>query len=148
MVHLITLIGIIFTILFHVFVKEPKVPSLLEMQDIESIAATQIDGEAKQMITNKEDNILIGSQQNINNENKSELVLAAKLSPQTQKEEPTKRLKRSHDMRIWSDWLKSISFWKICFIYMMSRLYVNITQVYTPLYLQETLHLAKVHKSA
>lgn len=55
-----------------------------------------------------------------------------------------KRTKPHRDDRVWYDWLSSLNFWKICLIYMMSRLYVNVTQVYTPLYLQETLRLAKV----
>lgn len=53
-------------------------------------------------------------------------------------------MKRNRNDRIWLDWFSSFNFWKICVIYMLSRLYVNVTQVYTPLYLQETLRLAKV----
>ena len=53
-------------------------------------------------------------------------------------------IESSRNTRKWFNWFGSISFWKICVIYMMSRLYVNVTQVYTPLYLQETLQLAKV----
>ena len=106
-VHLITFIGIFFSVLFHVFVKEPSHAQEWELKQIDVIES---------------------------------------------KKQPTAATERSHpvtvkgerNLRIWSDWLRSVSFWKICLIYVMSRLYVNVTQVYTPLYLQETLLLAKV----
>lgn len=39
------------------------------------------------------------------------------------------------------DWFKEAPFYQIAFLYMVTRLYVNIYQVYIPLYLQETLNL-------
>jgi len=44
----------------------------------------------------------------------------------------------------WRDWLKSFSFWKITIMYTMARMFVNLSQVYTPLYLQDTLRMPKV----
>jgi len=41
------------------------------------------------------------------------------------------------------DWLKDGKFWKVGFIYMMARLYFNLTQAYTTLYLTYTLRLSK-----
>ena len=42
------------------------------------------------------------------------------------------------------DWLKCSTFWKVAVIYMMSRLYFNLSQAYTTLYLTYTLKLDKV----
>lgn len=42
------------------------------------------------------------------------------------------------------DWLKCSTFWKVALIYMMSRLYFNLSQAYTTLYLTYTLKLDKV----
>lgn len=138
MVHLITFIGIVFTFLFHIFVSEPQLPSALELapvadddlttttttptidiEKIDTVTATAHDDEEKKVA-------------------ESVAVVVVEPSDKDKKHRPNR------DERIWSDWLCSINFWKICFIYMMSRLYVNVTQVYTPLYLQETLRLAKV----
>ena len=70
----------------------------------------------------------------------------AKVLTEMEEQSKGKPLRRERNQRIWSDWFKSLNFWKICVIYMLSRLYVNVTQVYTPLYLQDTLKLAKVGK--
>ncbi|XP_046916727.2 major facilitator superfamily domain-containing protein 12 isoform X1 [Dermatophagoides farinae] len=41
------------------------------------------------------------------------------------------------------DWFKDSVYFKIGFIYMCSRLYMNLSMAYTPLYLQQTLFLEK-----
>ena len=44
----------------------------------------------------------------------------------------------------WKHWFRESQFYKVALLYMGTRLTVNLTQVYTPLYLQETLNLPKV----
>ncbi|XP_065566090.1 major facilitator superfamily domain-containing protein 12-like isoform X2 [Artemia franciscana] len=39
------------------------------------------------------------------------------------------------------DWLKEWKFYKVAILYMSTRLFVNLSQVYLPLYLQDTLNL-------
>lgn len=128
MVHLITVIGVFFSILFHILVKEPSVKEELELKIIEEGRKL----EDTQGLKEKSLSLSSGLSGGKNN-----------LIEQSAKTE-SKPLKRERNDRIWSDWLTSTSFWKICMIYMLSRLYVNVTQVYTPLYLQDTLGLAKV----
>ena len=44
----------------------------------------------------------------------------------------------------WRHWLRESQFYKVALLYMGTRLCVNLTQVYTPLFLQDSLHLKKV----
>uniref|UniRef100_T1JDD2 Major facilitator superfamily associated domain-containing protein n=1 Tax=Strigamia maritima TaxID=126957 RepID=T1JDD2_STRMM len=41
----------------------------------------------------------------------------------------------------WKDWLKEYQFYQIAILYMCTRLFVNLSQVYIPLFLQDTLKL-------
>jgi hypothetical protein len=43
------------------------------------------------------------------------------------------------------DWLTRAVFYKTAAAYMATRLYVNVTQVYVPLYLQDSLNLEARH---
>lgn len=43
----------------------------------------------------------------------------------------------------WRNWLKESQFYKVGLLYMGTRLCLNLTQVYTPLFLQDSLHLKK-----
>lgn len=43
----------------------------------------------------------------------------------------------------WKDWFKQPQFYQIAVLYMASRLYVNLSQVYMPLYIQDSLGLSK-----
>lgn len=47
----------------------------------------------------------------------------------------------------WKHWFSESQFYKVGLLYMGTRLYVNLTQVYTPLFLQDSLHLRKVLSS-
>lgn len=51
------------------------------------------------------------------------------------------------DVRKWYTWLKVIDFYKVTAIYIMARLFFNLIQVYIPLYLVDTLRMAKVISS-
>ncbi|CAG2179233.1 unnamed protein product, partial [Oppiella nova] len=53
------------------------------------------------------------------------------------------RAKARSGQKKWSHWLKSFAFWKITIMYTMARMFVNLSQVYTPLYLQNTLEMPK-----
>lgn len=44
----------------------------------------------------------------------------------------------------WNHWFKVSQFYKVGLLYMGTRLTINLTQVYTPLYLQDNLHLPRV----
>ncbi len=44
----------------------------------------------------------------------------------------------------WKHWFKESQFYKVGLLYMGTRLCINLTQVYTPLFLQDSLHLKKV----
>ncbi|KAJ8029672.1 Major facilitator superfamily domain-containing protein 12 [Holothuria leucospilota] len=52
-------------------------------------------------------------------------------------------LQRSHGTMIWKDWLKCRQFYQVAGIYMCTRLMVNVSQVYVPLYVTDTLQLNK-----
>ncbi|XP_061172496.1 major facilitator superfamily domain-containing protein 12-like isoform X1 [Saccostrea echinata] len=43
----------------------------------------------------------------------------------------------------WSCWLKTMQFYQIALVYMCTRLFVNVSQIYLPLYVTETLLLPK-----
>ena len=45
---------------------------------------------------------------------------------------------------VWHGWFQQIRFYKVALLYMGTRLTINLTQVYIPNYLQETLRLPKV----
>ncbi|CAG2110028.1 unnamed protein product, partial [Medioppia subpectinata] len=44
----------------------------------------------------------------------------------------------------WNHWFKESQFYKVGLLYMGTRLCINLTQVYTPLFLQDSLHLKKL----
>ena len=48
------------------------------------------------------------------------------------------------DVIKWSSWLKDGRFYKVGLLYVASRFYYNLTQTYTPLFLQYTLKTEKV----
>nr|XP_022328969.1 major facilitator superfamily domain-containing protein 12-like [Crassostrea virginica] len=43
----------------------------------------------------------------------------------------------------WKEWFKEPSFYQMALIYMCTRLTVNISQIYMPMYITETLHMHK-----
>lgn len=43
----------------------------------------------------------------------------------------------------WKCWLKEIQFYQVAVIYMCTRLFVNLTQIYLPLFITETLQMKK-----
>lgn len=45
---------------------------------------------------------------------------------------------------VWSNWFREAQFYKVGLLYMGTRLTINLTMVYIPNYLVETLHLQKV----
>lgn len=59
-------------------------------------------------------------------------------SSQSDLVEPVKRA------MVWQNWFRESQFYKVALLYMGTRLTINLTQVYVPAYLQETLYLPKV----
>ncbi|KAK7116671.1 major facilitator superfamily domain-containing protein 12-like isoform X2 [Littorina saxatilis] len=55
-------------------------------------------------------------------------------------EKSTIRRSRRRDLK---DWFKDVRFYQVALIYMCTRLFVNISQVYLPMYLTETIELDK-----
>ena len=51
------------------------------------------------------------------------------------------RLHSTHQIMTIKDWLLEPQLYQVACVYMTARLYVNITQTYMPLYVQETLNL-------
>lgn len=151
--HLITVIGIIFSALFHIFVREPNYQQTLQQRQIsgESFKDNQSSVYREKVGSCYSINIAeFGSNKNIDKgcsvDNQEKLIVGNVPLEELSGAEKNcnQNMKSNRNQKIWSDWLKSIKFWQICFIYMMSRLFVNLTQVYTPLYLQDSLGLAKV----
>lgn len=52
-------------------------------------------------------------------------------------------IQTSHSRMVWKDWLKCSQFYQVAGIYMCTRLMVNVSQVYIPLYVTDTLGLSK-----
>ncbi|KAK3759213.1 hypothetical protein RRG08_054934 [Elysia crispata] len=48
-----------------------------------------------------------------------------------------------HSLMSWRCWLKQLQFHQVAILYMSTRLYINISQVYFPMYLIETVGLSK-----
>jgi len=155
-VHLISVIGIIFSILFHIFVREPSYEETLQLR--QALEDDQLEDQQTVVYRERAGSCYstnlseFGSNKNLGKTDKNLLEnrlfkkRVSLLEPEI-KVEKTKPLKRNRKQKIWSDWFRSINFWQMCLIYMMSRLFVNLTQVYTPLYLQDSLRLAKVPKN-
>jgi Na+/melibiose symporter-like transporter len=48
-----------------------------------------------------------------------------------------------HSKMSWIDWLKEHQFYQVAVLYMATRLYINVSQVFFPMYLLETIFLDK-----
>lgn len=49
----------------------------------------------------------------------------------------------NHSKMRWKDWFKNKQFYEVALLYMATRLYINVSQVYFPMYLTETIQLSK-----
>jgi hypothetical protein len=153
-VHLISVIGIIFSILFHIFVREPSFEETLQSRQV----LEDNDFDDKKLAIFREragscysvnlsefgSNKNIGKTDNTLLESRLYPKRVSLLEPDIKVKNNIKTIVINRNQKIWSDWLKSINFWQMVLIYMTARLFVNLTQVYTPLYLQESLRLPKV----
>lgn len=128
-----------FSLLFHIFVHEPDHalkprrvrPSVFTVETKKYLQHTRGSQGIITLLANKKEQISSGSQASINYNTDPEGF-----------ERRLKQLKLNE--KHWYDWFKSLSFWKITMMYTLSRMFVNVTQVYTPLYLQYYLILPKV----
>ncbi len=154
MVHLISVIGVIFSILFHIFVREPSFEETLKLR--QALGDNDFDDKKSAIFRERAGSCYsvnlseFGSNKNIGKTDNTLLESrlypnrVSLLEPDIKVEDNIKTTGRNRKQKIWSDWLKSINFWQMASIYMTARLFVNLTQVYTPLYLQESLKLPKV----
>ncbi|RUS80621.1 hypothetical protein EGW08_011631 [Elysia chlorotica] len=58
-------------------------------------------------------------------------------------ENSIERSSHMHSLMSWRCWLKQHQFYQVAMLYMSTRLYINISQVYFPMYLIETIGLKK-----
>lgn len=65
-------------------------------------------------------------------------------SPESQIEASSSNLVETEISMSWNHWFKESQFYKVALLYMGTRLTINLTLVYIPNYLQETLHMQKV----
>ncbi len=135
-------IGITFSSLFHIFVKEPELKPHKMKSQVFTVERDLFINSSKGSTNNvtllamrsidelELNHSNLSVEQNIENKSTSKLV-----------ETLNDNFKRIKD---WKDWLKSFSFWKIAMMYTMAKMFVDLSQVYIPLYLQETLRMPKV----
>jgi len=132
-------IGIFFSVLFHLFVHEPKVapkprkvrPSVFSVETKRYLQSSRGSQGIITLLANQKDEPSSSKRSSI--------------SYMSDPQEFEKRLKAAKSgQRLWYQWFLSWSFWKITIMYTFARMFFNVTQVYTPLYLQYFLRLPKV----
>ncbi len=128
--------------MFHIFVKEPELKPRKIKPQVFTVERDLFINSSKGSTNNvtllairsidelELNHSNLSVEQNIENKSTSKLV-----------ETLNDNFKRIKD---WKDWLKSFSFWKIAIMYTMAKMFVDLSQVYIPLYLQETLRMPKV----
>lgn len=99
LVLIIVGIGVLFSVLFHVVVKERPSSGYKRIEESDTMSISSIDYSL-----------------------------------------PVNHLK-------WHHWFTVVQFYKVSFLYMTTRLFINLTQTYVPFYLQETLQLQRVSLS-
>ena len=139
--YIVCAIGIFFSVLFHLFVHEPQQipkprkvrPSVLTVETKRYLRSSRGSQGIITLLANQKDEPTTNKRPSI--------------SYLTDTEEFERRLKEvKSSQRRWHHWFKSFSFWKITIMYTFARMFFNVTQVYTPLYLQYFLQLPKVCK--
>lgn len=121
------MVGAIFSLIFHLNIKEPKRMNNLSDQ----IHILTSDEKVNQKANYGSNHVSIISD-----------LLHNKYEIKHQNIVNEDQLRRKPIL--WKDWLKNPLFWKIGTVYMSCRLYFNLTQIYMPLYLQFSLKLSKV----
>ena len=146
-----------FSSFFYIFVHEPKVPATELSRDIvnrvhiQSVLAmnlkSQIDGKESKNCTLtlarhlKEEEAQRQPNQLMINNNPNAISLES-LSASSQAADTESLIKSGQ--KKWYHWFKSFSFWKLTTIYTFTRMFINVSQVYMPIYLQQYLLLPKV----
>lgn len=137
--YIVCVIGLVFSVLFHVFVHEPAYqpkprrvrPSVFTVETKRYLSHTRGSQGIITLLANQKEEPTSGSRTSI--------------SYTTDPKEFERRLKAAKkSAKQWHHWFKSLSFWKITLMYTLARMFVNVTQVYTTLYLQDYLQLRKV----
>ena len=134
--YIVTVLGVIFSLLFQFMVHEPDVdlptrqvrPSLAEEENKEYLSRTRGSQAVMTLMANRTDEL------------RRQSNVSGKISMEMERK--IKSLRAAQ--KTWKDWLSSISFYKITLIYAFGRLLFNVSQAYSPLYLQKYLKLPKV----
>ncbi|XP_054159734.1 major facilitator superfamily domain-containing protein 12-like [Oppia nitens] len=138
--YIVCAIGIVFSILFQVFVKEPVTePNERKPRGISTASAFSIE---TQRALHRGSVIGLMSftshNQNSSDDNDSIADIPVAIVIDVEKQ----LTKKSSEKKFWQ-WLISYNFWKVTIMYTMARMFFNLGQVYTPLYLQDTLQMPK-----
>ncbi|KAK7086674.1 Major facilitator superfamily domain-containing protein 12 [Halocaridina rubra] len=116
-------VGIFFSIVFHFGVKEPKFQKVKTQQMTRIKLSLGEEGkEERETDVEEEESKKIDTDE----------------SPASVSRIPYRRMRKR-------DWFKELPFYQIAIIYLATRLYVNLYQVYMPLYIQETLNLSETY---
>ncbi|XP_054163893.1 major facilitator superfamily domain-containing protein 12-like [Oppia nitens] len=133
-------IGVVFSILFHIFVKE------VDNSCSSGSPNSSLYGSSDDLVDNNTYRKRSDSDSSIKKDSKDIYKSDSNKNDDIFKisgDNPELGTTACNRQYKWSDWLKNINFYKVAYIYMVSRLFVNLTQVYTPLFLQKTLYLPK-----
>lgn len=133
-------IGIVFSVLFHIFVKEPEYvpkprkvrPSVFTVETKKLLQHSRGSTTTMTLLAQNQPDTDCSGRPSISN------------APDSNHQDIEKVIKSRLPQKKWSTWFKSFNFWKITIMYTMARMFVNLSQVYTPLYLQYTLEMPKV----
>lgn len=144
MAYIVCVIGLFFSLLFHLFVHEPETaarprkvkPSVYAS---ETKRYLQRSRGSQAIIT-----LLANSKDEVSASRRNSTVSTISTSYAADPEEFERRLKALQtNSKRWYHWFKSLSFWKITILYTFARMFFNVTQVYTPIYLQYYLRMPK-----
>ncbi|XP_022239401.1 major facilitator superfamily domain-containing protein 12-like [Limulus polyphemus] len=142
-------VGIAFSVIFHFFVKETN-PETQETRQNQNTEDTGVPLEALDSYRPRsysfDINALIHSNHAENNDSKIQRQSHGTDEGKLQFDSEIElNLAENHGEQhlTWKEWLKKLQFYEVAFVYMASRMFVNLSQVYTPLYLQDTLRLPR-----
>ncbi|XP_054167887.1 major facilitator superfamily domain-containing protein 12-like [Oppia nitens] len=133
-------IGIIFSILFHVFIREPDNLAAKPRKVRPSVFTVETKRIVQQSRGSTTTMTLLAQNQPDTDSSGRPSICAL---PEPMDQDMERYLKSKAGQKRWTHWLKSLNFWKITAMYTMARMFVNLSQVYIPLYLQDTLQMPK-----
>lgn len=137
------MIGLVFAVLFQILVREPDPPAKPRKVKPEDTKRFLRSSRGSQGIITLLANQTSDDTAPSSSGKNAQLPIST-ISYLADAEEFERRLKQAKTaQKRWYHWFRSLSFWKITIIYTFARCTLNVTQVYTPLYLQYYLRLPK-----